>query len=214
MRLRTYFEPLPEHYAKEHHADVVDLWVETWTALGHDVKVLGRADAVQHPQYRNLVDKVRTWPTINPPPYTEACFVRWCAASVEAGDDYIAFMDYDVFPTTNLNYEVLQPAAVDYGDMPACVSGSGHHFDRVVDAFLDFTHPKLSGHSCDQIILRERGTMFKRNKTLRCYGVPNWRLSEMVHFANWTLSRDIPSRAGAIRSFMRNGLVDPELCKA
>lgn len=96
MKAYCYFEPIDNPQFEE-HAELVRMWKASWMKAGWDTVVLSRRHAEAHPAWAWFSDKVRTFPTINPPEYEFACFIRWLALANEMRPGEVGvFGDYDV----------------------------------------------------------------------------------------------------------------------
>jgi len=102
--------------------------------------VVSQKDAERHPRYDEMVRRFSEYPTVNPPGYELACYLRYLAMAVVGG----GFMtDYDV-----INVNVPPPPTCDWlpNDgaftthekfVPSVATGTAAEFDRVVNEFYD-----------------------------------------------------------------------------
>jgi hypothetical protein len=222
--IATYFEPLTPKFSKENHEDLRALWSEIWRGLGFDVAILGVGYAWEHPLYQNLLEKVSAFPSLNDASYERHCFLRWAALGAWSlqNPGPVLFMDYDVFPTASFDrfpQGGFAPASMTIGDIPSCIflngSAAVSTIENILAAFMAFRPVKHCGHVSDQTILSNSRPIFDAHsdKAMRCYGVPGWEDSDLVHFANWTLC-GVPSRAEFVRSLLRDGKIEPSLAYA
>lgn len=83
-------------------AGMVELWRRSWDARGWEPVLLDEGTARRHPLFDLFDATVRSYPTVNPPNYEAACFVRWLALDWVGGG---LLTDYDV-----LNHSFPAPA--------------------------------------------------------------------------------------------------------
>lgn len=72
---------------------MLQVWLRSWHAHGYHPIILFLADAMHHSNYTCLRDTFATFPTVNPPEYELACYMRWLAFRMTGGG---VFMDYDI----------------------------------------------------------------------------------------------------------------------
>ena len=72
---------------------MLQVWLRSWHAHGYHPIILALADAMHHANYTCLRDTFATFPTVNPPEYELACYMRWLAFRMTGGG---VFMDYDI----------------------------------------------------------------------------------------------------------------------
>lgn len=71
----------------------LQVWLRNWYAHGYHPIVLTPADALIHPNYTRLRGIFAGFPTVNPPEYELACYLRWLAFREQGAG---VFMDYDI----------------------------------------------------------------------------------------------------------------------
>lgn len=98
MTVYTYFEQDPE--LSESYKDILYIWAEAWAEAGFNPVVLDRTHAEQHPLYNALVERVESYPCVNPKGYQLACFLRWLALAQVGGG---LAVDADVLPAKNIH---------------------------------------------------------------------------------------------------------------
>jgi hypothetical protein len=152
MHALTYWHPVPELKSE---AGLRQAWERNWTQLGWQTYELGLVQAAAHPRYESFVMKARTWPTINPLAYEEACWVRWLALDQwlqQTGEPGAVLSDYDVFNVT-VSPERLQHTAeltthglVSLDGNLTCVGGVwvSSAFARIIPALLEDRAMQLS----------------------------------------------------------------------
>lgn len=196
MNICAYYEPL-DSYNDANHAQLLELWQNSWRQQGFTPHVLGRSDAEAHQCHASLMAAVATFPTVNPRAYEDACYRRWCAFAsygLTVNEPYVA-ADYDVFPTVHFRREVVKSVAhiglVNYGHLPSFVSGRRWHFEQIIDILRHHRPDPACRHTADMTILRANKRIFNvdAHKVL-CYGQPEWRSRPLVHFGNWFMPQD------------------------
>jgi len=108
MNVYTYFEPLNLNDAK----DLIPLWVGAWKRVGCTPVVLLPSDAVAADDYHEFAARVGSYPTVNPPAYELACYVRWLALREAMGwqnGPTALMVDLDVLPRTALPLPPMRP---------------------------------------------------------------------------------------------------------
>lgn len=189
MNVYTYFEPLNLNDAKE----LIPLWVGAWKRVGCTPVVLMPSDVVQADDYHDFVARVSSYPTVNPPAYELACYVRWLALREamdwQAQEHPSALMvDLDVIPRTALP---LPPTRLDVvfhdpARVPCAVEVSWRGSKQVVN-FLSKLPPTISQHdgrphTSDMICLQQ--APWPATGFCREYGSEGWETSPLVHFAS------------------------------
>lgn len=97
MNALIYHHPVPE---LKDETGLRQAWARNWQRLGWQTRQLGLREAAGHPRYERFVMRAQTWPTINPPAYELACWIRWLAVDQwfqETGEASAVCCDYDVF---------------------------------------------------------------------------------------------------------------------
>ena len=187
MNVYTYFEPLNLNDAKE----LIPLWVGAWKRVGCTPVVLLPADAVQADDYREFVARVSSYPTVNPPAYELACYVRWLALREAMGwqtGPTALMVDLDVVPRS-----ALPPASVlhdvvfhDPARVPCAVEATLSGAEQIVN-FLSKLPPYVSQHdgrphTSDMVCLQQ--APWPATGFCREYGSTGWETSPLVHFAS------------------------------
>ena len=91
----TYYERFAQWQPQENQTQLIGIWLRSWYSEGFFPIILSRKDAEAHPSFVEFRDKVSTLPTVNPPEYELACYIRWLAFAHAGGG---SFVDYDVMP--------------------------------------------------------------------------------------------------------------------
>src|SRR5574343_993366 len=94
MKVFTYFNPVPEMDVSTEHKLIV-LWQHAWRMSGYEPVILTHLHADAHPQWAEVDELVRSFPTVNPVDYELACWHRWLALAQVGGG---LMVDYDVIP--------------------------------------------------------------------------------------------------------------------
>ena len=151
--------------------------------LGRESLGQGPADAARHPRHDELRRAFAAKPTINPPGYDLACYMRWLAMAANGGG---IMADYDVFP--------INPTVADRERLtiwqtnnpcPSLVSGSGHEYDRMIGLMLgcDASEAHEKGqHTSDMLLVQAlRGHYAEFYSTGNTVGHPH------IHLNNGTM---------------------------
>lgn len=185
MNVYTYFEPLNLNDAKE----LIPLWVGAWKRVGCTPVVLMPMDAVQASDYHEFVARVGSYPTVNPPAYELACYVRWLAFREALADSGFGLMvDLDVLPRSEPHVTGLIHGDVVFYDparVPCAVEATPLGARMIVD-FLARS-PAISQHdgrphTSDMICLQQ--APWPALGICREYGSTGWETSPLVHFAS------------------------------
>lgn len=148
-------DPMQNQLEVKNHQKVLQIWSETWKAMGYQTKILTLDDAKEHPHYAYFQDKLNHIPldgysgtTGN---YNRLCYLRWLAM----GTDHVNggfFSDFDVVP-------LKPPAPEDYSDglakfhvyedgyVPSLLSGSKEEWNRMLHMMIG----TAQGHENDQL---------------------------------------------------------------
>ena len=87
--VHTYYEPVPD-IDQGIQQNEIAVWRDSWERWGWECKVLGRADVVITP---DELARLQRLPSVNPPGYDLACYLRWFAMRALGGG---LMSDYDV----------------------------------------------------------------------------------------------------------------------
>lgn len=179
----SYFQPLPEMDMASERI-LVSLWRQNWLKAGLTPIVLTEWHASRHPIYVEFDEAVSRLPSMNPKGYERACYLRWLAVQVAAGNEYhnasgrIVLMDYDVFPyaiddrwlrqwniLSDYFWRTIAPANVEipphdkmfslHGNCPALVIGRLEQFADVTKWFMDYVPPVGLKHTSDQYLFEQ-----------------------------------------------------------
>jgi hypothetical protein len=87
--VHTYYEPVQDIDEGVQQKEIA-VWRESWERWGWEAKVLGRGDVVITPAE---IERLQRLPSVNPPGYEMACYLRWFAMRAIGGG---LLTDYDV----------------------------------------------------------------------------------------------------------------------
>jgi hypothetical protein len=187
MNVFTYFQPLGLNDAKE----LIPLWTEAWRNIGYKPTILLAEDLDDVPDYRSFVDTVSKFPSVNPPGYDLACYVRWLAfrEALAWTDTGVGLMvDLDVFPRRGLPPGPVEHdvAFLDPGKVPCAVEATFKGSMQIVKWLVSQKPPveKINGkpHTSDMLCLQR--APWPTTDQCREYGVDAWGDCEFVHFAS------------------------------
>ena len=88
MRVYTYYDQVPGINIEE-EKQLIRLWEISWKKHGWTPIVLSIQTAMKHPEFHAYHNHIKSLPSICPPGYDAACFLRWIAmewAMMTAGD--------------------------------------------------------------------------------------------------------------------------------
>jgi len=99
MNVVSYYEHI-EGNQFAHDAELVSRWKANWSKNGWNPIVCGRADFDEE-RWGLWMENMTTFPTVNPRPYQDAVWRRWCVfadkASEICGGSHALIVDYDTF---------------------------------------------------------------------------------------------------------------------
>jgi hypothetical protein len=87
--VHTYYDPVPDIDEGIQQKEIA-VWRDSWERWGWECRVLGRADVVITP---DELARLQRLPSVNPPGYDMACYLRWFAMRNLGGG---LMVDYDV----------------------------------------------------------------------------------------------------------------------
>ena len=135
QKIYTYYAPLKHGNSAE--TRLIELWKVNWKRSGWEPVVLDETHARKHPDYEDLVVKLRNLPSINPEGYELACYLRYLAVAAMGGgfmSDFdlfnYGFPRQDPYPRITL---FARPA------VPCLVSGPAEGYLQIVRMFANYT---------------------------------------------------------------------------
>jgi hypothetical protein len=193
MEIYTYHEYVPE--IPNGHI-LVDFWKECWTKAGWTPIVLDRSHAEQHPNYEEYLECYKKLPSVNPPGYELACYLRWLAVAAVGGG---WMSDADVIP---YNFKPIAPPEMltiwSYGGhiCPCLVSGSAEHYTYSAKVFAEWSGPtnieREKPHASDQNILGRVDKFYHNIPLCSQYGDTGWDSFPVVHYPNGSMEGKQP----------------------
>lgn len=213
MNVYTYFEPLGLNDAEP----LTPLWLEHWKRAGFEPVVLGPNDLFNEyneQAFREFDARVSTYPTVNPPSYERACYIRWFAFHTRLMDYHrdgrrALMVDLDVFPNGIKPDEFFdgKNTFFDPSWVPCAVASSWFGSGLLLDLLTEGPVVVKEGgrdHCSDMIVFQQRAWKFAK-KVPRCMeygGGPResyWSPSaSMLHFK---YSSTGPNKAEAVKKF-------------
>lgn len=197
MRIYTYHESVPEI---PNGGELLPLWEERWKACGWEPIILNRGHAEAHPLYNELLPKFQALPSVNPPGYELACYLRWLAVAA-TGDEYCWMSDADVIPYNFLSSLEISTAGLIIwsggNPCPCLVSGTPQDFEKSAIIFskydgmtnLENDRP----HCSDQNIIQYYIDRFYTQIPLCTqYGDDVWETAQVVHYPYGTMEGKHP----------------------
>lgn len=185
MKIYTYHEFVPEI---PHGHKLLDLWKSSWEKAGWDPIVLDRSHAEQHPNYSEYIEKYKALPSINPPGYELACYLRWLAMAVVGGG---WMSDSDVIPygfKPNTPPDMLTIWSYGGHICPCLVSGTSEHYTYTAKIFAEWVgETNLENgrpHASDQNILGKVDKFYHNVPICSQYGDVGWDNFPVVHYPN------------------------------
>lgn len=171
-------------------------WAQAWAREGWTTIVLNEEDCKSHPKYEFLKKAFSELPTVNPPEYELACYMRWVAMVQRGGG---LCVDYDVLPygfsadvheiqceARAINHEYPLMLA-DKNPCPCAMVGTAEQYNKAAFAFA------FDGKDC---VTTERGMPHVSDQQLVqmwrfpavdiCfqYGREGWQSAKLVHYSH------------------------------
>lgn len=199
MKIHTYYNPVPA-VGLESALKLLLLWRENWTDKGFQPVVLNEYYARQHPLFDRFEMKIKRLPTVNPPDYERACYMRWLAMA-QVGGGIMADYDLFIYETHQRKLPYLPEKERDLPSVPhscqchipSLVYGNGKAFLSIVEAIMgyevshrDILEERGEPHVSDMLILLNSGVAFDQSN----FQVANynddagWIAAPFTHFAN------------------------------
>lgn len=184
----TYFSPVVGIDSGD-AVKLLDLWSQRWTAQGWSTVVLNEDDARAHPMFAIFDAAISALPSINPPGYDRACFLRWLAMA-QAGGGFMS--DYDVMPIGFKPRPLPSRLTLfqDHNPCPSLVAGTKEEYERICRWFMawepsDYDKAHDRGcHVSDQNVLQQSKGKYDLIDTVKHYSAAGWEKAGAVHFAN------------------------------
>ena len=188
MRIYTYHEALPGY---PDQTPLLDVWRKSWERHGFECVVLGEEHASRHPWFADLDGWDWLKLSVNPWPYTRACYVRWMAYT-QAGEGEVRFCDYDVLnhSLTPKDVPVPRPSGLWLGDrdsVPCFGVATRSAIDGVIRLFRNAALMRQAGKLCvqddlsDMNLIRDFGEVTRRD-LVALHG--DGRRRPLIHFSN------------------------------
>ena len=188
------------------------MWNESWTHAGWATQVLSQEDARRSPRYDQYLSAFFELPTVNRVEYEVACYMRWVAMSMVAGEGAV-MADYDVLNLGWPAQEVPARLTVLQGSVPSVVIGTAAEFERIADFFANFKLPPSDEERTAQHLLKEDGQVHLSDMVLVQLAVHTLPGLWKMNFTGTGLSSGDGSRAEGDhvqRAVSRLALVDED----
>lgn len=205
MKVFSYYEPLGLNDAEALRL----IWEKAWRDKGFEPLILGPDDI---PVDLRAIARMKfaTYPTINPPGYDLACFMRWAAFVVAAqklrGIPAL-FSDLDVVPV--LTAAVLRQEEqhehivfMEKNRVPCLVMADALGLGLLLDILLAGpVIEKIDGHPhcSDMTIFARLASVGITRNLCREYLDDSWQSAGFIHFP---FSRTGPDKVAAIQKFL------------
>lgn len=199
--VHSYYEPVP---GRPRPDKLLNLWAESWRKGGFETRILSEADARSHPGYAYYVDKISRFPTVNPPAYERACYMRWLAMANLEGKLPLIMSDYDVINRSFLVEKAAflwsaQPCLTidEPTRVPCCVMGRPEDFEGLCDIICEY-HPKPGErHVSDMTIIRQTNLPagnvcvehLDSGRPIVDDPGDGWKTAPLIHFSSFSFSK-------------------------
>lgn len=199
MKLYTYYTYVPNINPAD-ELRLLNLWRRHHSAVWEPF-VLTEWHARQHPAFADFDARIRALPSVNPPEYERACYLRWLALAAVGG----GFMsDYDVFQRPGSMLPELTGAGLGRLQMfqrqsPSLVYAARHICERLCmtirgigDQLPALGQREINGklHYSDQYAIEdivatgEGEDWITLHNTVLGYMDEGWEKAVAVHFSN------------------------------
>lgn len=189
----TYFEAVTGIDGTD-AVKLLELWKREWSAAGWNAQILTEVDARRHLMFPVFDAIVSAFPTINPPGYERACFLRWLAMAA-AGGGFLC--DYDVMPLRFPPQKAPDRLTVyqDHNPCPSLVGGTAAEFERICRFFMAWEVTDFDRgydgmgrpHVSDMNVLQQSTGRFDTIDAVFNYTKAGWENAQAVHFASATM---------------------------
>mmetsp|Transcript_3250 Transcript_3250/g.4991 ORF Transcript_3250/g.4991 Transcript_3250/m.4991 type:complete len:317 (+) Transcript_3250:113-1063(+) len=140
--MATFFEVVDEGccgMTKEGHENLLRAWEDSWQAVGWETKILTKEDAMKHPDFDLLDEKLKN---VYVSPYNRRCMWRWLAMAMNEDEHGGWMSDYDLFPLTLTGEMGLKLAEEPgfktwAGHVPALIHSDRESWDKVLHMMMD-----------------------------------------------------------------------------
>lgn len=209
--VHTYFSPLENAKGVEEQNRLIDLWKQTWKAHGWEPVVLTEKDAEKHPRYAEWRAAFAKLPTVNPPGYEMACWLRWVAMAQVGG----TLTDYDC-----MNFRFVPGDVAQDGDnivpifkgVPCAIVGTQKAYENAINRFISATDRfEVDGkpHVSDMHLIQKWS--WRCEDIGREYNSPGWETAKLVHFGHFSCRPRLRSEvAEQFQYVKRSSVEDPK----
>jgi hypothetical protein len=186
--VHTYFRPCDDPDALAEQKRILAIWERSWRAAGFEPVILTEAHAREHPQFEEYCVEMGAKPTINPPAYEMACWLRWMAA--HALNRVVFLTDYDVLPFSfgpaPIHQDLDKFPTMLCGGVPCAVIGTPEQFEAAINAFVTCQPTQEQGqpHLSDMHAAQQLG--FRSVDICREYGTAGWKEAKLIHFNHYS----------------------------
>lgn len=205
MKVFCYFSPNPD-LPIEFETKLILLWRESWEKYGYTPVVLNEWHARQHPMFADYDAAISKLPSVNPPGYDRACYLRWLAvAHVLSLDDLPTFKDLGILTDYDVMSYGWHPSVYPSGlttwegkgidgerpghTIPSVVTGTKEDFETACLWFASYEPTDLDviggkKHTSDMYVLEKHAAEFTQRNVCKVFGEEGWETAELVHFCN------------------------------
>lgn len=163
-------------------------WKDSWEKNGWETRVLSQEDAMGFEGYKEFVEKIGKFPSVNPLPFDFQGFMRWfCMAHVGGWSSEPDVINYGMKPNIPIADRVMM-----YSPVPALAYGTKGHYQAVVDRLLGHEiqeadqyegRPHLSDQDFLARYCREDEVRFEvPNHLCSEYTEAGWETAKCVHY--------------------------------
>ncbi len=185
-KVHTYFRPGHGEFVEEQKR-LLAVWEREWKAAGFEPVILTEDDARKHPRFEEWSKALLAKPTVNPPGFEAASWLRWIAMAHLGGG---LMTDYDVVPngfTPERAVEALGSVAQPFPillckKVPCAVVGVAAAYENALNAFvkckpiIEQGKPHLSDmHAAIQLD-------FQTIDLCAEYFASGWKTAPLIHF--------------------------------
>lgn len=196
----TYHEDVP---GRPYPKKLLALWKHSWESRGWETKILSEKDAKDHPGYKAFSDRISRYPTVNPPGYERACYMRHLAMGMQEGGGLMT--DYDVILRSEAKLgEGLSaylcprfPVILEPTRVPCAVLGDDEAWADLADIIFQYQFHSGENHVSDMTILRKTGIQTERSciehlcsgESIQDHLGDGWKTAPMIHFSTFSFSK-------------------------
>jgi hypothetical protein len=196
MTIHTYYAPLSIKGDPTNDYRLLLLWKKNWERWGYDTCVLNEHLAMEHLMYQQFSDRIDRLPSINPPGYDRACYLRHLAM-LQVGGGLMS--DYDLFAYSDPK-KAMSPFITKGSSLvcfqkhvPCLLWGTKDGFSEMVRGIMEYEVGTRNvqefgrPHVSDMHILLNGDVRYERHAQVLNFGEPGWESAPFTHWSSCSM---------------------------